>query len=91
MDAKRENKKIGTGLAAKRVGVHRATLARAAAAGEVPPGVCHRVLGQFIWDIDALDEWIAASDVSMAVREPAPVRRGRKPIMESVVVRQVGK
>lgn len=78
--------KISTGDAAKESGIHRTTLTRAAARGAVPPGVCFRLLGQYVWDLEALRAWIDASDVSQADCPTSP-RRGRPSVLESVVRR----
>jgi len=77
--------KITTAQAADILGVSRATMARAAKRGEVPPGVCSRVLGQYIWDKDACREWVASADVSNASQPEPRKGRGRPSVLNTVV------
>lgn len=78
--------RISTAEAAKRIGIHKGTLSRAAKMGKVPPGVCFKVLSNYVWDLKALDAWIDASDASQQDC-PAPPRRGRQTVLQSVVRR----
>lgn len=79
-----KQEKITTSEAAQLLGVSRATLARAAKRGEVPPGVCTRLLGRYSWSLKACEEWVVDADVSCA--PPPPKKRGRPNVLASVVV-----